>query len=308
MNYTIIGEQIQKYRKAAKLTQKDLGETLGISSSAVSQWETGGTPDISLLPAIADKLGISINALFGREDITPENMQEALPRYVASLPETDRLKAICRLMWTAIKSGCTEFNVLSDHLSQKYHIYFSSEEGIAMGIDSDEMLSLSVFPEPEAGYHALFASDDTCRRLFLALSKPHAMELLKLLYQQTKPCTAEVLAKRLETEVGEILPLLSEFAGLRLVQELELETENGDTAVYSTAACGALIPLLHAAHLMMERSNVHAMTVDKRKTPLLRKPETHPSRGQDSAFRHEMQTACDLPEGSSTFTGKTTET
>lgn len=308
MNYTIIGEQIQKYRKAAKLTQKELGEALGISSSAVSQWETGGTPDISLLPAIADKLGISINALFGREDITPENMQEALPLYVASLPEADRLKAICRLMWTAIKSGCTEFNVLSDHIFLKSHISFSSEEGIAMGIDSDEMLSLSVFPEPEAGYHALFASDDTCRRLFLALSKPHAMELLKLLYQQTKPCTAEVLAKRLETGAGEILPLLSEFAGLQLCQELELETESGDTAVYSTAARSALIPFLHAVHLMMDHSNGHTLTVNKRETPLLRKPETLPSCGQDSAFRHEKQMACDLPEGSNIFTRKSTET
>ena len=70
----IIGEQIQKYRKEAKLTQKELGEALGVSSSAVSQWETGGTPDISLIPSIADRLGISVNVLFGREDITEEKI------------------------------------------------------------------------------------------------------------------------------------------------------------------------------------------------------------------------------------------
>ena len=69
MNYSIIGEQIQKYRKEAKLTQKELGEALGVSSSAVSQWETGGTPDISLIPSIADRLGITINHLFGRSRI-----------------------------------------------------------------------------------------------------------------------------------------------------------------------------------------------------------------------------------------------
>lgn len=274
MNYTIIGEQIQKYRKAAQLTQKELGEALGISSSAVSQWETGGTPDISLLPAIADRLGISINALFGREDITPDNMKEALPRYVASLPEANRLKEICRLMWTAVKAGDTGFNVLSGQVSQKYNIYYSSEEGIALGADSDEMLSLSVFPEPEAGYQAFFAPDDTCRQLFRVLSKPYAIELLKLLYQQTKPCTAKVLAKYLETDAGEILPLLSEFAGLKLVRELELETENGDTKVYSTEACGALLPFLHAARLIMESFNGHSVIVDKRKPPLLRKPKT----------------------------------
>lgn len=274
MNDTIIGEQIQKYRKAARLTQKELGEALGISSSAVSQWETGGTPDISLLPAIADRLGVSINTLFGREDITPDNMKEALPRYVASLPEANRLKEICSLMWTAVKAGDTGLNVLSDQVSQKYSIYYSSEEGIALGVDSDEMLSIFVFPEPEAGYHAFFAPDDTCRQLFLALSKPYAIELLKLLYQQTKPCTARALAKHLETDPEEILPLLSEFAGLQLVQELELETENGDTRAYSTAVSGALLPFLYAARLIMESFNGHSVTVNKRTAPLLRKPKT----------------------------------
>lgn len=279
MNYTIIGEQIQKYRKAAGLTQKELGLALGISSSAVSQWETGGTPDISLLPAIADRLGISVNTLFGREDITPENMREALPRYVASLPEAGRLKEICRLIWAALKSEGTGLNVLSDSVSQKYNISFLSEEGIILGIDSDESPVISLFPEPKAGYQELFASDDTCRRLFLALSKPRAVELLKLLHQQAKPCTAEVLAKRMETQVGEILPLLSEFAGIELVREFELETENGDTRVYSAAACGALIPFLHAARRMTENSGGLILTIDRRKKPLLGKPKENPACG-----------------------------
>lgn len=293
MNYTIIGEQIQKYRKEAKLTQKELGEALGISSSAVSQWETGGTPDVSLLPAIADRLGISINTLFGREDITPENMPEALPRYIASLPEANRLKEICRLVWTAVKSGGTGLNILSDNVSQKYNISFSSEEGIVLGSDSDEMPILSIFPEPEAGYAALFASDDTCRRLFLALSRPYALELLKLLYQQSKPCTAQVLAKRLETEAAEILPLLSEFAGLCLVQEFELETESGDTKVYSTAAGGSLIPFLYAARLMMEHSDGYSVICNKRKAPLLRQTKAARADRREPTGHHDMSAGTD---------------
>lgn len=59
---------------------RHLKEALGVSSSAVSQWETGGTPDISLLPVLADRLGVTVDVLFGREEITQENMGEALPR------------------------------------------------------------------------------------------------------------------------------------------------------------------------------------------------------------------------------------
>lgn len=107
MNHFMIGEQIQKFRKEAGLTQKELGEALGISSSAVSQWETGGTPDISLLPALADRLGVSIDALFGREEVTRENMDEALPVYLASLPEPKRLEESCRLMCKVMYSFLT---------------------------------------------------------------------------------------------------------------------------------------------------------------------------------------------------------
>lgn len=61
MNEHLIGIQISNYRKAAGMTQEELGEAVGISGQAVSRWECGGAPDISLLPAIADRLGVTID-------------------------------------------------------------------------------------------------------------------------------------------------------------------------------------------------------------------------------------------------------
>ena len=60
MSYNIIGEQISKFRKTKGLTQRELGDAIGVSASAVSQWESGGTPDISLLPALSDVLGVTV--------------------------------------------------------------------------------------------------------------------------------------------------------------------------------------------------------------------------------------------------------
>lgn len=272
MNYSIIGEQIQKFRKETKLTQKELGEALGVSSSAVSQWETGGTPDISLLPAIADRLGVTINALFGREDVTQENIKEALPRYVASLPESKRLGEICRLMWEAMKSECTGVDALSQDISHNYKIYYISDEGVMLGTASEEMPFMSIFPEPEKGYQAFFAPDDQYRRLFSALSKPNALELLKLLYQRSlRHCTSEVIAKRLGIGTEETKTLLSEFAELKLVQELELETENGDTNMYIANDWGALVPFLYAARLLAENYGSYSISCNRRQKPLLRK-------------------------------------
>ena len=212
MSYSIIGEQIQKFRKENRLTQKELGEAIGVSSSAVSQWESGGTPDVSLLPAIADRLGVTVDALFGREKVTRENMRDALPRYVSSLPETKRLTEIYRLMWEAMKQGCVGPYAPDAAQSRDYHVYFASEEGIMLGATAEVVSFMSVFPEPEKGYDAFFAADETYIRLFSALIQPHALELLKLLYQRPpRHCTSGVIAHRLSISREETEAILSSF-------------------------------------------------------------------------------------------------
>ena len=52
MNETI-GNRIAKYRKAKGLTQEALANLMGVSSQAVSKWETDAScPDISALPKL----------------------------------------------------------------------------------------------------------------------------------------------------------------------------------------------------------------------------------------------------------------
>ena len=52
MNINILGEQIARYRKALGMTQEDLGRAVGISAQAVSRWECGGAPDVTLQPVL----------------------------------------------------------------------------------------------------------------------------------------------------------------------------------------------------------------------------------------------------------------
>ena len=61
-----IGKNIAKYRKAAGLTQEELGAKLGVTNQAVSKWESEvSMPDILLLPKIADTLGITLEDIYG---------------------------------------------------------------------------------------------------------------------------------------------------------------------------------------------------------------------------------------------------
>ena len=60
-----IGNNIKKLRQQNNLTQDQVAEKLGVSYQAVSKWENNAnTPEIALLPAIAELFGVSIDALF----------------------------------------------------------------------------------------------------------------------------------------------------------------------------------------------------------------------------------------------------
>lgn len=61
-----LGTRIRYFRRRDGRTQEALAEALGVTSQAVSRWESGGSfPDMNLIPSIANYFGITIDALFG---------------------------------------------------------------------------------------------------------------------------------------------------------------------------------------------------------------------------------------------------
>lgn len=67
------GALLSKLRKERGMTQRELAEVLHVSAQAVSKWERGqGCPDVSLLPALAETFGVSVERLLAG-DLSPEN-------------------------------------------------------------------------------------------------------------------------------------------------------------------------------------------------------------------------------------------
>jgi len=61
-----LGNNIRALRRRDKKTQEELADVLGVTSQAVSRWESGGSfPDMNLIPSIANYFGVSIDELFG---------------------------------------------------------------------------------------------------------------------------------------------------------------------------------------------------------------------------------------------------
>lgn len=64
---TVIGENIQRYRRRQGLTQHQLARRIGVTYQAISKWENGrAAPDVSLLPELAEVFNCCIDDLFSR--------------------------------------------------------------------------------------------------------------------------------------------------------------------------------------------------------------------------------------------------
>ena len=81
MNRYVTGNTIKRLREGRHLTQAELGDRIGVSSKAVSKWETGkGLPDISLLQPLSQALGVSVIELMNGEQIQNANRSSNLLR------------------------------------------------------------------------------------------------------------------------------------------------------------------------------------------------------------------------------------
>lgn len=66
MNAEEMGHRIAKLRKVRNLTQQQLADQLNVTNRAVSRWERGeGYPEITLLPRLADCLGVTTDEILG---------------------------------------------------------------------------------------------------------------------------------------------------------------------------------------------------------------------------------------------------
>lgn len=73
MEKKTIGKFISALRKANGMTQKELGEKLFVSDKTVSRWECDEcTPELSLIPSIAEIFGISTDELLRGERNNPD--------------------------------------------------------------------------------------------------------------------------------------------------------------------------------------------------------------------------------------------
>ncbi|MBD5153661.1 MAG: helix-turn-helix domain-containing protein [Oscillibacter sp.] len=284
MDNKLLGEQITRYRKEQNLTQEELGKAVGVSTQAVSRWENGGAPDVALLPAIADKLGVTIDALFGREGGERVDIHDTVARWMAGVPTKDRFDQLCRLNWTAMQNliagmgkfpeiGYLETCEQEDRESGRRSLMTSQawlEGGFMLDVHAEDMSFASVWPKPEKGYDAYFAPRDMYRKLFAMLAKPGCLELLEYLHSQGfRLYVAETLAHILDLPLEDVQEILDGLCEVRIIRREELQLEDRISSAYYQYNGVELVPFLYIARCLMQTEG-HMLNVgDGDKKPLL---------------------------------------
>lgn len=99
-----IGQFIAALRKANGMTQKQLGEMLGVSDKAVSRWERDEcAPDLSLIPVIAEIFSVTSDEILCGERIAHDNLSYEPKETVKTEKQIERI----------LKSSETKFKIRS---------------------------------------------------------------------------------------------------------------------------------------------------------------------------------------------------
>ena len=278
----VLSDRIAELRRERGLTQEQLGQLVGVSAQAVSKWEKGGAPDVELLPALADRLGVTIDALFGREGGEAVDIHRTAARWLHTIPEAQRFDQICRLCWTLTKNLVNEVAVPNIGYLERATMGTDQEEwlgisrvyldqGIVLGLHAEDLSFSTVWPEPKDGYDAYFLPMDEYRALFSILSKPGCLEVLEYLYSRPyRHYVPETVAHALALSVQDVQALLDGLQELRILSKTELELVDGLTNAYSRQGFGtSLVPFFYMARCVMQMDG-YMFNVCKEEKPLLR--------------------------------------
>ena len=81
MDHYITGSTIKRLRESKSMTQTELADLIGVSSKAISKWETAkGLPDITLIEPLSKALGVSVIELMSGNPVQNRNISANILR------------------------------------------------------------------------------------------------------------------------------------------------------------------------------------------------------------------------------------
>lgn len=290
MAKNILGEMIAKYRKEARLTQEELGKMVGVSTQAVSRWECGGTPDVELLPVIADCLHVSIDALFGRNGGEAVDVKGLVYRKIRNAPQEKCMDLLLEYVWAMQQAAQINYmpEIEPAYTMMPVEAVDRSKEESPQLIPSSILLCderccmlhglvkdkrfAAIIPEPEGGFETTLKHPEEYVKLFMLLAKPHYLDML-IDINCRKPkeyFTVRSAAARLQISEKEAGTILEELNHYMMIDSMEVADESGTVKIYNLSSDISLYAFLFFCENVMRSSESMQMNANIRKKPLFK--------------------------------------
>ncbi|MBR4896263.1 MAG: helix-turn-helix transcriptional regulator [Clostridia bacterium] len=266
------GEVVRTERTKKGLTQEKLSELLGVSSQAVSKWETTGCyPDAELLVPLANALDVSLDSLFRNGQVTERDASLMVFSLMQKEEERDGGKPfelIRRLCWGTIGAtfGIFEPTPAVDGMSSVV-----SDDGFTEASCEPYAPFFSVFPEPENGWGEAVGDGEELRSVFTALGDKSVMKALLFLLTKESQYLFEpaLLTKELGIDAGELDAVMSGLRTLGMVSGTPVVINGETRKLYYYHRNEKVIPLLLFAKFVRYNEIFHLQS-DNRRKPLIR--------------------------------------
>ena len=289
-----LGKNIAALRKERGMTQEQLGQAVGVSAQAVSKWEKGGAPDAEMLPSIADRLGVTIDTLYGRADEPAEDMRSTLFRWLATIPAERRMDELFRVLCTLFQhpnyigneTASDLFDSLkslpvktcyTDELSDGrveetwLRSALTLDAGLQLGVPAEDCPMFLLMPEPSGGYEANFTDNESYRSLFAALALPGALEILRVLYAAKRHSffSVEALTQTAKVDAENARAALEAMLACHLLTKHSVETGGTPLEAYELHQNVSFVPFMLFARWLCTSYDSYFCFWDTRKKSFL---------------------------------------
>ena len=253
----IIGSTIARLRRERGMTQEALAELIGVAAQTVSKWENSTyCPDVALLPVIADVFGVTVDALFGREDVhasvTPEQaieqvIESARETFVSACYEPERDGRFEEQLATYKRAMTLDDRHRSVIESDRDVLYFR------------EKLGLLALRKPAEGWNPLFARQDVADFLRMIADDDFRRAMQRIISKRLLTFTLPSLAK--QCGVADADALAQKLLESHLFVWRELVIDESRLTYFEMAGGESRLPLLYAvlsfAQEYVDHQSVH---------------------------------------------------
>ena len=252
-----LSQNLKRLRLERNLTQEQLASSLGVSAQAVSKWETSETyPDGSLLLPLSKTLGVSLDELFGNDEVIMADLSRRIVHLLQRSAEHQRFRMAHDIGWQIQRGlfGWRQENVPYDPNELKERTrssYIIDDHGFSVASNGKEPF-FSVFPEMEEGFGHFLERRDELQEVFAVLSHKDTLDALVYLYHKPNEYIFEgaVLAKACGIKDERVREVLDELTLLGVLTGQDVSIDGQSRTLY----CARQRPVLVALFLMAKEA------------------------------------------------------